>query len=255
MSLRQQTCVSLYSDFVVCFPEKMAQKIHIPVEGARMALVVGSDVFVTSYDENRIIRMPWPACDCINGCLEVHRPRGIVNCNEHLLVACFGDPVGCVVTVDPVNMRIVHTFPAYRPRGIEFWNGLVLVSEVNRGRIAGYTREGKQIRTWTGFNEPRDLCVWENEMLIADTGNDRIARVDLNTSTITDFAHLARPNGVASDGANVIVTQWNTGLITKFSKTDLQTTTSYTAGTPCMARWSGHCCLVVDATENCVYSI
>lgn len=230
------------------------RRVRLDVRGPRMALVVGGRVFVTSYTDNVIVCLPWPACDRELGRVRVHRPRGIVHSHDRLYVACYGDPIGRIVVVDPERLRASHGFFTFRPRGIAKWGDAILVSQVNRGRVVAYDRRGNHLRTWDGFLEPRDICVHGNEMWVADTGNDRIARLDLCRSRLVEVLRLRRPNGVATDGRTLVASQWNSGRITLVASGGM-TVTIDDAHTPSMVSCHDGVYLVCDDAANCLYVI
>ena len=224
------------------------RRVDLPVRDPRMAVVVGSDLFVTSYADNRVVRMPWPACDRVTGVLRVRRPRGVVLLDGLLYVACYGNPIGRVVAFRPETMTVSHRFRAFRPRGIAHWNGNVLVSEVNRGRIAAYGPRGGLRRTWTGFKEPRDVCVHGDAMLVADTGRNRVVLVSLSDAApATTILRMHRPNGVATNGRDVVATEWHSGRVVTARGH------SFIAMTPTMVACSQNVVTVCDAGLNCVY--
>ena len=228
------------------------RKIELPVRGPRMATVVGSYMYVTSYTDNRVIRMPWPDCDRVDAVVYVKRPRGIVRMDDHLYVACYGNPIGRIVRIDPQTMTASHAFWAFRPRGIAQWRGMILVTEVNRGRVVAYSLSGYLKHVWSGFIEPRDVHVQDDVMWVADTGHDRVVECSLNTPYRHEVARMHRPNGVATGDARIVATQWNSGTVHVISRdgTVMQT---FEARTPSMAHYVRHTFLVCDAMANCVY--
>lgn len=231
------------------------RKIPLPVRGPRMALVVGSRVYVTSYAQNRVVRMRWPECDAVEATARVHRPRGVVWLRDRLYVACYGNPVGRVVSLDPETMEATHAFYTYRPRGIAAWNDTLLVTQVNRGRIVQCDpATGQVLRRWTGLREPRDVCVHGDTMYVASTANDAVVSVSLATSARTTLRCVRRPNGVASNGVSTVVTQWHAGCITVFTPGSVVART-YRAARPCMASIHQDAYLVCDDAADCVYVI
>ena len=222
--------------------------IGLPVRGPRMAIVLGPHLFVTSYTDNMVVRLPWPACDHVDGAVKVRRPRGITSLDGLLYVACYGQPIGRVVAIDPTHMVISHSFPAFRPRGIAQWRGKVIVTEVNRCRVRAYSPRGTVLQTWRGLREPRDVCVWGNDMYIADTGHNRIVRISLITSERTEVAFELRPNGVATNGHTLVTTQWHTGVIRNSSGMFL------CAIPPAMVSHTANVFMVCDAGSHCVYA-
>lgn len=212
-----------------------------------MAIVLGPHLFVTSYTDNMVVRLPWPSCDHVDGAVKVRRPRGITTLDGLLYVACYGHPMGHVVAIDPHHMVISHSFLAFRPRGIAQWRGQIIVTEVNRGRVRAYSTHGRVLQTWKGLREPRDVCVCGNDMYVADTGHNRIVRISLITSERTDVAREHRPNGVATNGHTLVTTQWHTGVISKSHRMLL------CAATPAMASHTANVFMVCDAGSHCVY--
>ncbi len=233
--------------------EKKAEgmrSIPLSVRGPRMALIHDRHLFVTSYNDSCLVRMPWPACDREDGRVSVHRPRGLVLCHGLLYLACYGNPKGRIVAIDPTTLQIRHSFDAFRPRGIGHWQGTILVTEVNRERVVAYSPRGRVVRTWVGFHEPRDLCVVGDSMLVADTGHHRIVRVHLPSSHVEEVVSVPRPNGVASDGHSLVVTQWNAGIVSLW---DSCRHWRMTLTTPAMVSQTAASYLICDATTNRIH--
>ena len=217
-----------------------------------MALVSGPYMYVTSYAENCIVRMPWPICDRVHSRLRVRRPRGIV-CHDGLLfVACYGNPMGHVAIVRLQDFTVVRKFRAFRPRGVAIWKDTVLVSEVNRHRVTCFGQDGRRLRAWKGMREPRDVCVHGDDMYVAESGGDRIVCVNLVSSERHVVSNASRPNGVATDGHTIVWTEWYTGTVTLLNlRTKVRL--SFHVHTPGMVGFSSGQFTVCDTVANRVY--
>lgn len=228
------------------------RKIPLPVSGPRMAILVRDDVFVTSYAESKVVRMRWPSCSGVHACVRVHRPRGIVHHRGRLFVACYGNPIGAIVCLDASTLDVLHSFPTYRPRGIDVWNDLLVVTQVNRGRVVLYDLVGTLQRCFHGFHEPRDLCVRGDVAYVADTASDSVVSVNLLNGQRRVVHTCTRPNGVATDGTTTVTTLWNTGKILLQADRGGRTW-EYTAHTPCMVSFRRGIYIVCDGGANCMY--
>lgn len=216
-----------------------------------MAIIVKSHIFITFYAENKLVRMPWPKCDRVESVCSVYRPRGLVYTDNLLYVACYGNPIGRVVVVGSDDMVVRRSFIAFRPRGIALWNHLILVSEVNRGRVAAYKPSGRVVHVWGGFSEPRDISVNGDNMYVADTGNNRVVRVELPTSSYSDVLQTQRPNGVASNGTIVVSTDWNSGVV-KIVNSNNDSYRCVNAHTPAMVSYARGNFIVCDVIGQCL---
>ena len=226
------------------------RKILLPVSGPRMAIVVGSAVFVTSYAENKVLRMHWPSCTQVHACARVFRPRGIVHHKGRLFVACYGKFIGKIVCLDPATLHVVHSFQTYRPRGIDVWNDLLVVTQVNRDRVVLLDEHGKVHRRFHGLKEPRDVCVCGDLAYVAATDSNAVWRVNLINNERSVVNTCSRPNGVATNGTTAITALWNAGKILLQYKND---TLEYVAHTPCMASYTRGKYIVCDDGANCMY--
>ena len=215
-----------------------------------MAIVVGNDVFVTSYAENKVIRMHWPSCTQVRACARVFRPRGIVHHKGRLFVACYGNPIGKIVCLDPPTLDVLHSFQTYRPRGIDVWNDLLVVTQVNRGRLVLLDEHGKPQRRLHGLKEPRDVCVCGDLAYVAATDSNAVWSVNLSNDERSVVNAYPRPNGVATNGTTTITALWNSGRILVQSRDH---TREYVAHTPCMASYTHGKFIVCDDGANCMY--
>jgi len=217
-----------------------------------MALIVGESIVVTSYTENQVVRMEWPSCRIVQARVRVVRPRGIVHHEGCLFVTCYGNPVGRVVCLNASTFEILSSFRTFRPRGIAVWNGLLVVTQVNRGRVVLFDRNGRTKQRLDGFHEPRDVCVHGDVAYVADTASDSVVGVDLVNGKRSVVNTLARPNGVATDGVTTITSLWNSGTIVLQSRNGTVLRT-YAGHTPCMASVTNGRYIVCDDSANCMY--
>lgn len=218
-----------------------------------MAIVVGNDVFITSYAESKLVRMQWPSCAQIQKCTHLHRPRGIVHSDGRLFVACYGNPVGRIVCVDPETLEVLYSFKAYRPRGIDVWRNLLVVTQVNRGQLVLFDVNGKVMARLPGFREPRDVCMHGDVAYVASTGSDEVIRVNLVDGARRVVNTFARPNGVATNGSTTVTALWNAGRI--MIQTNGKGTREYAARRPCMVSYGQGRYIVCDDGAACMYVI
>lgn len=226
----------------------------LPVSGPRMAIVVGTDVFITSYKDHRVIRMDWPACAGVNGHVHVYRPRGIVYHQGRLFVASYGSIVGSIVCLNASTLAVLYSFKTYRPRGIDVWKNLLVVTQVNRGRIVLFDTKGTWRQSFGGLKEPRDVCVHGDVAYVASTGSDSVVGVNLITNARTTVNSFRRPNGVATNGMSIVTSLWNVGQVIVECNHG-GPVRRYAATTPSMASISNGNYLVCDDRDNCMYVI
>lgn len=229
------------------------RKIELPFTGPRMAIAVGNDVFVTSYAESQLVRMPWPSCARVQKCTRIFRPRGIVYSDGRLYVACYGNPVGRIVCVDPETLEVLYSFKAFRPRGIDVWRDLLVVTQVNRGQLVLFDVNGRVKGRRHGFREPRDVCVYGDVAYVASTSSDEVMSVNLVDGTRRIVNTFARPNGVATNGGTTVTSLWNAGRI--MIQTNGKGTREYAASRPCMVSYGQGKYIVCDDGADCMYVI
>lgn len=217
-----------------------------------MAIVVGRDVFVTSYAESKLVRMNWPSCTHVLQSAHVFRPRGIVYHKGKLFVACYGNPVGRIVCLDPSTLNVLHSFKTFRPRGIDAWNDLLVITQVNRGHLLIVDEHGIVQKRLVGFKEPRDVCVHGDVAYVANSGSDSVVGVNLVDNTRFTVNEYSRPNGVATNGKTTITSLWNTGEII-LQCNNRNYTKVHGANTPCMASFGNNMYIVCDAEAGCLY--
>lgn len=227
-------------------------KIPLPVRGPRMAIVWNKNVFVTSYSDNKVIRMNWPVCDVIVNSVTIHRPRGIVMYKGLLAIACFGNPIGSIVLLNPATFEIVFRFETLRPRGIDVWKNLLVVTQVNTGCLVLFDKRGVEQQRFGGFEEPRDVCVCKNTAYVASTRSNCVICINLSTHTRHIVHRMHRPNGVATDGRTTVTTEWNSGRVVVRSPFGFCT---FAAHTPCMVSVGEGYFLVCDHGANCMFKV
>lgn len=217
-----------------------------------MALVFGQSVFVTSYTDNKVVRMNWPRCDRVTQSVYVHRPRGIAMHDGTLVVACYGNPMGTIVVLDPFTLTLLSRFETARPRGIAVWNDLLVITQVNTGRLVLVDKSGRVHKVLSGFRKPRDVCIHDDVAFVASTDSKCVVSVHLVTLVRRIVAPGCRPNGVATNGRTLVVTDWNSGRVMSYTL-DGVLSREFQARTPCMVAWSGDTYIVCDHDDHCLY--
>lgn len=89
-------------------------------------------------------------------------------------------------------------------------NGRIFISDgYGNGRILEYTAEGKRVRAWGSkgsgpgqFQIPHGIANDGKVLYVADRGNSRVQRFDLDGRLLGEWTHLGRPFALkVSDGA------------------------------------------------------
>jgi DNA-binding beta-propeller fold protein YncE len=150
-------------------------------------------------------------------CLYIFGPGGI-------LTRSAPSSQALVSSSAPITTIVGPSRGLNRPGGIATdWNGNVFVADTYNNRIVRLSTD-THVRTVTGggplervdlsgakLKEPRGLAVWDNSLFVADTGNNRVVRIDLSTgfvAPVVGLTGLHRPEGVAVDwlGDTLLVT-------------------------------------------------
>lgn len=139
-------------------------------------------------------------------------PRGITHIDNKIYVACYGEPIGGIICFDATTYQEILYFNVARPRGIIAINKLLYITEVNQNRIGIYDEMGHNI-SFIGthiLNQPRGIDInHNNELIIADSGNNRIVYLDLvgNLIRIIDDT-IESPNDVSCYKNKLYFSEW-----------------------------------------------
>ncbi|HSP67556.1 MAG TPA: 6-bladed beta-propeller [Bryobacteraceae bacterium] len=108
-------------------------------------------------------------------------------------------------------------------------NGRLFISDgYGNARILEYTADGRRVKVWgsagTGpgqFNIPHGIATQENTLYIADRGNSRVQRFDLDGRYLGEWTHLGRPFALKVSGGAL----WVSSMLAKptIFKIDLAT--------------------------------
>jgi len=140
-----------------------------------------------------------------------------------------------VMVVERWKGRVVHLSPEFEElRSIDGFttpvdvergrNGLWIVVEHRPGRVVGVDPEtGERVWTRTGFDGPFDATpLADGGLLVADSGNDRIVRLDADGRPVRTWTGIDFPNVVepTSDGG-FLVANWTGGEVRRFDAAGL----------------------------------
>jgi sugar lactone lactonase YvrE len=181
-----------------------------------MAVAPDGSLVVAVQGENRVVRVD-PATGSVRVLAETPRPWGIAVAADGAVL--FSSASSVVRREPDGRTTTIVRFPvdagpvAIAPGG----DVLVGVADHRVYRIRGtsvepYAGDGGELSTPHGFAFPAD-----GSLLVSDTGNDRIARVDGVTRAVTTYADDVRvPNGIAlgPDGS-LYVTESQGGRVTR----------------------------------------
>lgn len=108
-------------------------------------------------------------------------------------------------------------------------NGRLFISDgYGNARILEYTADGRRVKVWGGpgsgpgqFNIPHGIAAQENTLYIADRGNSRVQRFDLDGRYLGEWTHLGRPFALKVSGGAL----WVSSMLAKptIFKVDLAT--------------------------------
>jgi len=98
-------------------------------------------------------------------------------------------------------------------------NGRLFISDgYGNARILEYTAEGKRVKVWgsagTGpgqFNIPHGIAYQGNTVYVADRGNSRVQRFDLDGRYLGEWTNLGRPFALKVSGGAL----WVSSMLTK----------------------------------------
>ena len=103
-------------------------------------------------------------------------------------------------------------------------DGSIYISDVTEGTIKQYTRDGQLNLILSGLSAPEGMAFLpDGSLVIAEQGNNRLVRYDLQAKTLLSF--LALPNntnnlgvdGIIFDGTNLIVPDSPNGTVLEVS--------------------------------------
>jgi len=98
-------------------------------------------------------------------------------------------------------------------------NGRLFISDgYGNARILEYTAEGKRLKVWGGagtgpgqFNIPHGIAYQGNTVYVADRGNSRVQRFDLDGRYLGEWTNLGRPFALKVSGGAL----WVSSMLTK----------------------------------------
>jgi len=98
-------------------------------------------------------------------------------------------------------------------------NGRLFISDgYGNARILEYTAEGKRVKVWGGagtgpgqFNIPHGIAYQGNTVYVADRGNSRVQRFDLDGRYLGEWTNLGRPFALKVSGGAL----WVSSMLTK----------------------------------------
>ena len=142
--------------------------------------------------------------------LNLQNPRGIYPYKNYIYVACYGDPIGKIICINKDTLCEEFYFSVARPRGIIILNKEIFITEVIKNRISIYTLNGK-FKRYIGDNIlkfPRGLDIFNNNVIVADSGNNRIIELSITGQIINIIENFNSPNDVVTYENQIIVSEW-----------------------------------------------
>ena len=179
----------------------------------RKSLIYNNILWLSSYGDNCIYLIDIYTQLIIKTLTftKLKNPRGICNYNKYIYIACFGDPIGNIICFDSETFVEILNFDVPRPRGLIISGEELFITEVMQHRISVYNLNGVLKRyIGTGLLHcPRGIAVNnENNIVIADSGNNRIVILNPNGNLIQSSNTIYAPNDVSCYFDKIFVSQW-----------------------------------------------
>jgi len=173
---------------------------------------VGDDLLISDPDNSRVARITPRGEVTLSASGLFDTPIGVRSCQQGILVS--DSRAGRVAILDD-NLKLVDWLAEglSRPTGIACTDQVVFVAETSAHRILVVSRDGT-LRAVGGrgaglgeFNFPTALEIVGEELLVVDTLNFRVQRMEMRTESFTGAfgelgdapGELPRPKGIAGD--------------------------------------------------------